>query len=265
MLGRLKRVCKLLTGRAASKPPPRAHPAKQQAAPAAGKPKSALAIQKELLSGRDVRTIFDVGANTGQSVAQYRAAFAQAAIYSFEPFPGSFEILRRKCEVDALCKCFQLAVSSKSGHAKLHANKDAATNSLFPTTKEVGIWVDADEIREVDAITVPVTTIDEFCEQQSVSGIDILKMDIQGGELLALQGAGGMLQRGAITMIFLEALFVPIYENQALFHEICEFLFRRGYTLFDLYNSVHAPNGQLKWCDALFLGPELGSAKCKAT
>lgn len=42
---------------------------------------------------RNVHTIFDVGANRGQTYRTFRRDFPQAEIYSFEPVTESFEIL----------------------------------------------------------------------------------------------------------------------------------------------------------------------------
>jgi FkbM family methyltransferase len=43
----------------------------------------------------DAKTIFDVGANIGQTAKTYRRLFPSAEIWSFEPFPASYESLCR--------------------------------------------------------------------------------------------------------------------------------------------------------------------------
>jgi hypothetical protein len=42
---------------------------------------------------------------------------------------------------------------------------------------------------------VAVTTIDAFCREHGIAHIDLLKLDVEGHELAALQGARGMLGR----------------------------------------------------------------------
>ena len=215
--------------------------------------------QRMLLSGTRVRTIFDIGANTGKVTARYSKLFPEATIYSFEPFPESFQKLRRRFEGNSLVKPIQFAVSNKVGKKKFYVNQDSTTNSLLPTGDDAGCWVDPNDMKSVTTIDVPVTTIDNFCKQESIDEIQILKMDIQGGELMALVGASEKLGQGSILLIYTEILFVPIYEGEAFFYEICGLLSGYGYKLFNMYNFYHARNGHIKWGDAIFVSPRLSA------
>jgi FkbM family methyltransferase len=210
-----------------------------------------------LLSGTRVQTIFDIGANVGKVTAKYSSLFPESTIYSFKSFPESFQKLHRRFEGNSLVKPIQFAVSNKAGKKKFYVNQNSATNSLLPTTDSAEYWVDPNEIKNITTIEVPVTTIDDFCRQESIDEIQILKMDIQGGELMALEGATEKLSQGSILLIYTEILFVPIYEGEAFFYEICNLLSGYGYTLFNMYNFYHARNGQIKWCDAIFLSPSV--------
>jgi hypothetical protein len=106
-----------------------------------------------------------------------------------------------------------------------------------------------------NVVKVKATTIDEFCDKEGIDHIMILKMDMQGGELLALEGAKKKLTRKAISLIFLELLFVPLYIGQAEYHQVCGLLAKFGYRLFDMYNCTYDSSGKIKWCDGLFVGP----------
>jgi hypothetical protein len=98
---------------------------------------------------------------------------------------------------------------------------------------------------------VPALTLDEFCDAEGLSGIDLLKMDIQGGEGMALEGAARLLARKAVRVIYLEVEFAPLYVGQAYFCDITRILNRHGYQLFGLYNLMHEERG-LGWGDAIF-------------
>lgn len=52
--------------------------------------------------------------------------------------------------------------------------------------------------------TVEVITLDEFCTQHGIDHIHLLKNDTEGNELKCLQGASGLLNRGAIDVIQFE-------------------------------------------------------------
>lgn len=212
--------------------------------------------QKMLLSNTPVQTIFDIGAHVGEITASYSNLFPKSTIYSFEPFPESFQRLSKRFKGNSLVKPVQLAVSSKADERKFYVNRDSGTNSLLPTVDDVGCWVDPNVeelIENITTIEVPVTTIDDFCKQKSIDEIQILKMDIEGVELMALEGASEKLSQGSISLIYTEILFVPVHEGQALFHEIYNFLSGYGYRLFNMYNFSYARSGQLEWGDAIFV------------
>jgi hypothetical protein len=79
-----------------------------------------------------------------------------------------------------------------------------------------------------------------------------LKLDLQGAEMKALTGARKMLGKGMVSSIFLEVIFVPLYEGQATFDDIIEYLYGFNYGIFGFYDLVRSVNGRLKWCDVLF-------------
>ncbi len=212
--------------------------------------KDAFADQRALLSGERVERIFDVGAHRGETAARYIKLFPKATVYGFEPFPDSIAELRRKFENEPSVMPFQLAVSGSSGSQSFYVNRDSFTNSLLPALDREGY----DQIATLD---VSSTTIDEFCEDESIDDLSILKMDIQGGELRALEGASRMLKRAAISIIYTEILFAPLYRGQAFFYEIYDLLSSHRYSLFDLYNFAYRQSGQVAWADAIFVSPGL--------
>ena len=85
-----------------------------------------------------------------------------------------------------------------------------------------------------------------------IDRIDILKMDIQGGEYEALKGLHKMLSQRKIDLIYSEVYFVEQYEGQPLFHDISLLLFQYGYQLQDIYNPIYG-NGCIAWADVIFV------------
>src|SRR3954454_5829228 len=144
--------------------------------------------QQRLLSQRDVKVVFDVGANVGNTVARYRDLFPWARIYAFEPFPEACKRLRARFDHDALVHCECQAVSSKTGTTRMYVNDYADTNSLLPRPHAARRYWAADN-RATGEIPVPTITLDEFAAAQNPGQIGILKMDIQGGEGEVLRGA----------------------------------------------------------------------------
>ena len=206
---------------------------------------------QQLLLGAGAKTIFDVGANVGQTTAEYRRSFPGASIFSFEPHAESFQQLNSLFRLDPHVHPVCLGLSDVPGQRSLYVNESSATNSLLSS-------VDATLAKNVSRADVTLTTLDEFRAQRNIETIDILKMDIQGAELLALKGAQRALDEQAICMVYLEAVFSRQYGGQPLFWEVSAFLAKYDFVLFDLYDLKHKRNGQLAWCDAVFLGPRIG-------
>jgi FkbM family methyltransferase len=208
--------------------------------------------QQRLLNASDVRVVMDVGANVGDTVQQYRTIFPGATIHAFEPFPEVYRRLVERFAADPAVHPHQAAVTDASGTRRFYVNEAHATNSLLPVDRTSGDWAQAGEARGPDtAVDVPAITLDAFCAAAGLTGIDLLKLDIQGGEGMALDGAAGLLARHAVRVIYLEVLFAPLYEGQAYFCDITRILNRHGYRVSGLYNLVHDDRG-LGWGDAIF-------------
>lgn len=203
------------------------------------------------LSRTQAPVIFDVGAHYGATVAQYRALFPKSRIYAFEPYPESFEMLRRRTAGDASVHRVNSAVADHPGKRTLFVNHRDDTNSLLP--RAIGRRYYPLDAGPRGAIEVEAVTLDDFVNQNGVDRIDILKMDIQGGELDALKGASKILAEGRCSVIYTEITFIPHYEQGAMFHELCSFLQKYGYTLYNIFNLTTAKDGQLRQADALFL------------
>lgn len=215
----------------------------------------AFEAQARLLGGRSVSTIFDIGANIGQTARRYRERFPGATLYCFEPFPGAFEQLQRNVGSDANLRALPMAVADAPGTRTFHVNRENFNHSLLGAAPEGTRWA---RIEHVGSIEVPCTSVDTFCAEQRIPEVQILKIDAEGGDLLVLRGATTMLSTRRIGLVFVEALFVPMFAGQAYFHDLCRFLAEFGYRPYDLFDHRYAPSGQLRQCNAIFAVPEPG-------
>jgi FkbM family methyltransferase len=227
---------------------------------AGGFPAQPFAAQQEFIGrlGIDAPQIFDVGAHRGETVAAYRKLFPHAEIVCFEAFPGHASVLRERFAADTAIKVQQQAVTNSCGSRTFHVNHHDATSSLLPRAEGGRRYYHSDAGSKMQ-IEVETVSIDDFMAINNIAQIDILKFDIQGGELMALEGAQQALQSAAVSIIYTEALFAPHYQGNPLLHDIWQYLERFDYTLFDIYNPYHARNGQLRFADAMFVSPDTRS------
>jgi FkbM family methyltransferase len=207
----------------------------------------------------EAKIIFDVGAHSGETVGRYRKYFPLAQIYSFEPFNSAFKELEMLVSGDKNTHPLQLALTDMVGNIKFYANSAKQTNSVYkPEDIDKRFYHDHDKYySDTKEIEVASSTIDIFCKERSIEGIDILKMDVQGGELKALIGAKDMISKHRIKVIFFEVSFIKIYARQPLFHEIQDWLNIHGYTLYNLYYLSPSSEGQLVAADAIFVSLEI--------
>lgn len=215
--------------------------------------------QKGLLSNIATPIILDIGANIGQTLEAYKELFPNSEVHSFEPFPDSFHALEQVASRHTRAYAHQLAMAAEPGERTFYINTVYhATNSLLPRPSS-GHRYYPEGAALNETIIVKANTLDSFCGESGLSHIDVLKMDIQGGELAALRGGVRMLDEQAVGLIITEVMFVPHYEGGVLFHEIHDFLHEKGYSLFGIYDPHYADNGQMRYADAIFINRNLRS------
>jgi FkbM family methyltransferase len=138
--------------------------------------------------------VLDVGANVGA----YSLLFAQWAgpsgkVYAFEPAPQEFRGLVRHVALNsmsAIVTPVHAAMSDAPSQARFVVGGSAGQGRLASAA-------DTDE----HVVTVPVSTIDEFCARHSIVP-DFIKIDVEGSEAAVIRGARETLRccRGRLSM-----------------------------------------------------------------
>lgn len=170
-------------------------------------------IVKKLFSAESDITVFDVGAHTGQSATYYKSTYENSNIYSFEPFPNSFELLKTLNLTNF--KPFNLGLSDTKGLESFCSNKGSPTNSLLSLSQSAKeTWGGIEGLSEVGKFDCEFTTLDDFCDENKVEFIDFLKIDVQGAEFKVLKGAHRALNGKRIGVIQLEVILGDTYTGQ---------------------------------------------------
>lgn len=203
----------------------------------------------ELLQG-NVKTIFDVGANRGETAIKFMNIYPKSTIHAFEPFPETCVVFNENHKNHKNVILNQIALSSKVGKSILNVNISVDTNSLLQSGK-LGATSDG-SCQTVSQIEIETNTIDNYCKQNNIQEIDILKIDVQGFEIEVLKGSLQLLATGKIKIIYTESYFVQQYINQPLFYEIAALLMQYDFILQDIYDPYYSVKNIL-WCDAMFI------------
>lgn len=206
---------------------------------------------QRLVGRQRAPVIFDVGANVGDTIESFRAAMTQAKIHAFEPGPETFRRLQERCSAMPNLVLNGVAMGAASGAAEFVEHTDPTMSSFLEPGRDS--W---GEIKR--RIQVKVNTVDEYCQQNGIDSIDILKLDTQAFDVEVLKGANRLLSDHRIHLIYMEIIFSELYQGQPRLDEIFRFLADREFALVGLYN-FHYPNELLGWADALFVNRQFRS------
>lgn len=153
--------------------------------------------------------VYDVGANAGFfTLLASKLAGPTGAVYAFEPLPRNLDHLRNHLSLNraANVHVLPLAVSDRTGTARFAIAESPSMGGLS----------------EHGGIEVQTTTLDEL--RATIPPPDFIKMDIEGGESAALNGALEVLRQARPAIL----LSTHGYEQ---YQRCCALLRGEGYDL----------------------------------
>jgi len=217
--------------------------------------RSAFLDMKNLVKiiGRNNLKIVDGGANKGRTVRKFLEIFSESIIYVFEPL----DIYQEKLSQIDKAKVFQYGLSNKQEKKIFYSNSQLSTSS-FLIPKVIKKYHKNKVISQKESL-IDCVSLDYLFENKKIEKIDILKLDLQGYELKALQGADRLLRN--ISIVYLEISFVELYEGQGLFCDISRYLTEKGFRLYNFYDLFTHDDGQLTSGDAIFINKSIYDTK----
>lgn len=200
-----------------------------------------------------IRTIIDVGANSGQFAKNILEHFPGATVYCFEPLPEPFSHLTNwaKTTGGKVITCnLALGNEEKQVEMFLHENH-TPSSSLLETTKLTEEYYPF--TRGQKKIMVRQTTLDNaFVEMKADLFSDILiKLDVQGYEDRVISGASETFAKASACI--LEISLDTLYKGQASFKDLITKLDSLGYQYAGNLEQVYRKDGHCIYIDAVFL------------
>jgi FkbM family methyltransferase len=180
--------------------------------------------------------IFDLGARDCLESIQFYKKFPNAKIYSFECNPNTLSICKKNIEpYQDRITLIEGAVCDYDGTVTFYpinqketkttwADGNPGASSLYKSNGNYTI-----ERYVQDTIQVPCHRLDSIMVKYNIKNVDIIWMDLQGAELLALKGLGNFLN--AVSYIHTEVSYKEIYTGQVMFSELHGFIASRGFML----------------------------------
>jgi FkbM family methyltransferase len=170
----------------------------------------------------------DVGANIGAFAAAMGRAVAPAGrIHAFEPHAESFIRLERTLALNAIDTVVvnRLAVGAAVGETDLALYGPGFES--WATTVPRKIAYSSGTIVPSETVRVTATSLDDYCAAEGIHHVDVLKIDVEGGEPSVLEGAERLLDQEAIDVVLVEVSDNTLPEGWTS-HELVELLGRSG-------------------------------------
>lgn len=198
--------------------------------------------RQALISEHGIITAIDVGANCGQYGCELREFGFIGRIISLEPLAAPFNQLSSVAASDGSWDIFKAGASDRPEIVEMNVASNSVSSSVLemaelhesaaPNSKTVG--------RE----QVELVRLDSGLFSVEASSPILLKLDIQGHELAALEGASGLL--GLTELIEMEVSVRELYKGQPLVLEAA--------------NKLNDLGFQLVALEQVFIDPTTGAA-----
>jgi FkbM family methyltransferase len=142
-------------------------------------------------------TVYDVGANIGYvSLLLAKDVGVNGHVFSFEALPSNVKRLTHNIELNGMqerVSINHLAITDRPGEVKFLVH---ASNGMGKAAGSAGR-----NEKYINELTVPGISLDEFVYAQGHAAPQAVKMDIEGGEVMALPGMVRVLREARPLML----------------------------------------------------------------
>lgn len=194
---------------------------------------------KRISKKLNIKTIIDIGAAAGTWTEKCLPIWKDANYILFEP------LIERDTELNDL--------KLKHNETKITHIKAAAGQKKSKTSFSVSEDLDGSgfygsgNLREIDLVSV-----DDVIIEENETGPFLLKLDTHGFEIPIFEGAKEVLKN--TNLIIVEVYGFYVAPNSLLFWEICNYLDKLGFRLYDMVDVMRRPKDDAFWqCDAFFI------------
>ncbi len=219
----------------------------------------------DLLSGAPL--CLHVGASDGRHSYVMTQVAPAARVYALEPSAFSFQVLRATLAMHRIGRqvtAIHTAVADRPGQQilvtpkKLSGRMGRAYAYVSEAPPDGAVRPDLEDSgRELEPTAV--VTLDAFCRERGIERVDFIRMDIEGAEQKALEGAAGVLDRDRphVLLEIHPAMLAARFGGSA--EAVVDLFTRRGYRMFAVnghrLEEAWAVCDDAPWKDYFFIHP----------
>ena len=186
-------------------------------------------LLKDKISNNPI--IFDIGGNKGQSIEKYLKIFEKPIIHSFEPVKTEFDYMHSKFKNYKNIFLNNFAMGDKTEEKEFNITAKTGNSSF----NKINLGTDWLKVRSKQYNTseegyvtsvqkVNVIKLDDYCKDNNISVIDLVKIDTQGYEDKVLEGSLNSIKQNKIKAIVTEITFDNVYDKYFSFSDIEKFI-----------------------------------------
>ena len=191
-----------------------------------------------------VNTVIDIGAAAGKWSLAAREIWPDTSYLLFEP------LAERKKELEGLTKAYP-----NFHFVPRAAGKESGSIKFVVTDDLDGSGVASGDQLKSNVRSVEVSSIAEEIKKFGLNGPYLVKLDTHGFEVPILEGCTELLDQ--ISVFIIESYGFRIAKNSLLFWEMCAYMDKIGFALFDIVDIMHRQKDGAFWqCDAFFIRKE---------
>jgi FkbM family methyltransferase len=200
------------------------------------------------LQNRNIKTVLDIGANTGQFANLIQKILPQVNIISFEPIKKCYdELLQNTKHINV--KAFNCALGEVEEQQEINISAHSPSSSLLNMTDlHTNVFVGTGFIEKE---TISIKKLDTIFPDLKIEGKFMVKVDVQGFEDKVIKGGTETLKKADCVLI--ETSFVELYKGQLLFDGIYQLLIGLGFEFKGNYTQTkNKEDGSILYAESFF-------------
>lgn len=151
---------------------------------------------------KKINIIIDVGSHKGEYIFFIIKNFKYKKIYSFEPNPKIFDILKKKISKLQDIELNSIGIGNVEGSETLNENLESSSTSINELNtsskyfKKKYFFLNPFKNKLITKpVKIQITTLSNFIKIRGIKNIDLLKIDTEGYELKVIEGLGNEIKK----------------------------------------------------------------------
>jgi FkbM family methyltransferase len=176
--------------------------------------------------GMDPATVIDVG--VAYATLPLYTNFSDKRHLLIEPmveYEGSLKRICKKFDAEYVLA----AAGPEDGEISIHIGRNLDGSTIMAPSN-------ADEMYQR---VIPMVRLDDVCKQKGMVGPYLLKVDVQGAELLVLEGAEKILSE--CDLVILEVSFFNFRPNFPDLYDVINYMKDKGFVVYEIYGGHNRP------------------------